>query len=280
MVILYNNRDGDARIVMGATDFVPVPAVFIGQLAGEALRDWIATNSSARAQLRATSAVYTFTVPDTLLCEHVALRVDSTHSSRGDLRIVLTSPAGTRSVLQRINNDQTRGPADWTYRSTQHFYESSAGAWTVAITDEDLRGSGAVTSISLMITGTEIQDTDRDGLDDRWENTRLGSLAGRPQMDPDRDGYNNAREQIMGTDPLRADQPFQLEISVWNENLARLSWPGSTNLVYDIERGSSAAAPLNLGARVPGRFPVTEWFAPYTNAFSQFFRVKAALPNQ
>src|SRR5439155_22135497 len=28
--IVYNNTNGDARIVMGGTDFVPIPAVFIG----------------------------------------------------------------------------------------------------------------------------------------------------------------------------------------------------------------------------------------------------------
>jgi subtilisin-like proprotein convertase family protein len=34
---------------------------------------------------------------NTLVCEHVGLRVATTHTRRGDLRITLVSPAGTRS---------------------------------------------------------------------------------------------------------------------------------------------------------------------------------------
>src|SRR5439155_4213512 len=94
---------------------------------GEALKALFATNVSALAQIRLNSTSYVFSITNTLLCEHVGVRVLTDHPLRGDLRITLVSPAGTRSVLQRYNTDTSSGPVDWTYYSTHHFYETSAG---------------------------------------------------------------------------------------------------------------------------------------------------------
>src|SRR5439155_927608 len=84
--------------------------------------------------------------------------------------------------------------------------------------------------------------------------------------------YNNSREQIMGTDPLAADAPFQLDLSPWDNKLARLSWPGVTNLSYGVLSGTDAAA-LTLLTNLSGRFPETEWFAPYTTQAPQVLSV-------
>jgi hypothetical protein len=55
-----------------------------------------------------------------------------------------------------------------------------------------------------------------------------------------------------------------------------LSWAGVTNRSYEVLTGTNAAAPMNIVTNVPGRFPDTEWFAPYTNRPNQFFRVREA----
>src|SRR5206468_5771255 len=89
--VIYNDRDGDQLVRMGMTDFVPIPAVFIGQNDGEAARDYLAQNPDARAQIRLEAATYSFEVADTLLCEHVGVTVTSDHPRRGDLRITLLS---------------------------------------------------------------------------------------------------------------------------------------------------------------------------------------------
>jgi subtilisin-like proprotein convertase family protein len=275
--VVYDNINGTERILMD-TDFAPIPGVFISQNDGEALRGYLQTNSAVQAQLRLSPAVYSLSVTDSLVCEHVRLRVQSDHSRRGDLRITLLSPQGTRSVLQQVNTDDTPGPTDWTYCSTFHFGESSAGLWTVAIGDEQPLNSGSVQSVQLFIDGVAITDTDADGLDDNWEIARFGNLNQGPRDDPDGDGYNNAREQLMGTDPTVADVPFKLDLSPWNARLVRLSWPSVTNTNYEVLTGTNIAAPLTLTTNVAGRFPETEWFTAYTNLANQFFRVRTATP--
>ena len=266
---------GDQLIPMGGTDFTPIPAVFIGNSDGEALKNLFATNSDALAQIHLETTNYLFTVTNTLVCEHVAVRVQTDHALRGDLRITLVSPQGTRSVLQRYNSDTNAGPADWTYYSTHHFFEGSAGTWTLAFSDEFQDAIGSVQLASLIIEGVAITDSDHDGLDDGWEKARLGNkLDYGPQDDPDGDGYSNAREQVMGTDPLAADVVFQLDLSPWDKKLARLSWTGVTNRNYEVLAGTNVAT-LTLQTNLPGRFPETEWFTPYTNAAQQFFRARS-----
>src|SRR5690606_6350753 len=128
---------------------------------------------------------------------HVRLRLRTDHPLRGDLRIELVSPSGTRSVMQRFGSDFSEGPVDWTYTSTHHFYESSAGTWQVEIADQAPGSSGNVLYAGLEILGVPITDTDRDGLDDGWEEEQFGGLAQGPAEDADGDGWSNAEEQIL-----------------------------------------------------------------------------------
>jgi subtilisin family serine protease/subtilisin-like proprotein convertase family protein len=266
---------GDQLTPLAATDYTPIPAVFISHTNGVALKSLFQTNNSARAQIHLESTNYIFTVTNTLLCEHVGVRVRTDHSLRGDLRITLVSPSGKRSVLQRYNADENPGPADWTYYSTHHFYESSLGTWTVYFSDEYLNNTGTVQQVSLTIHGTQIEDTDGDGLHDPWENTYFGGLTAGPRDDPDRDGYSNMREQIMATDPRTIDVPFKLDLSRWTTNtLARLSWPASTNFTYRVSGGTNLSAPTVI-TNLPGKFPEVEWFTRYNTLPRHFYRVEA-----
>lgn len=274
--VIYNNRDGDELLVMGETEWAPIPAVFIGQNDGQALRAFLDAQPSATAQLRLNSLTHSFWVTNTLALEHVRLRVDADHPVRGDLRITLLSPMGTRSVLQRRNDDSMPGPEGWTYLSTHHFQESSAGLWTAAVTDEYASNSGRVLELQLILQGIAIEDADRDGLDDAWERRYFMSLALGPQDDPDGDTYANAREQVEGTHPFADDRPLRLDLSVWNSGWMRLSWPGRVGTEYQVlGHGRVDSAPLEL-ARLPGAAFDTEWFFPAARAPFEFFRVQAA----
>src|SRR5207249_1532200 len=250
--VIYNNTNGDARFVMAETDFVSIPAVFIGQNQGESLRSYVQTAGTAQAQMQLNQASYSFDLTNTMICEHVGVRVQTDHSRRGDVRITLLSPRGTRSVLQRISFDDTAGPADWTYYSTLHLGESSAGTWTVYFSDEQPMNTGSVQSVALSIDGVPIVDTDRDGLDDGWEMAHFGSLSSGPQDDPDGDGFNNAREQLMGTDPTAAQAPFTLDLSRWDGRFARLCWPAVTDQNYEILAGTDFGGPLMVLTNPPG----------------------------
>ncbi len=268
---------GSQLMPMGGTDFVPIPAVFIAHQDGEALKQLFATNRTALAQIHLTTTHYVLTVTNTLLCEHVGLRVMTDHPLRGDIRITLVSPSGTRSVLQRYNGDETPGPIDWTYYTTHDFFESSAGDWTVYFSDEYAGATGSVHFVSLTIYGVPILDTDRDGLDDNWELAHFGNLRQGPMDDPDHDGYSNAREQLMGTDPTVANNfPFSIDLSRWNNTINRLSWPASPAWDYEIWSGADPAS-LNLTTNLPGRFPELEWFTPRQSS-RQFFQVRAISP--
>ena len=268
---------GDQLCPMGATDFVPIPAVFISHTNGVALRELFATNTEARAQIRLQATNHVFDVTNMLLLEHAGVRVQSDHPLRGDVRITLVSPAGTRSVLQRFNADTNAGPVDWTYWSTHHFYESSVGQWRLEVSDQLQGGVGSVLLASLILRGTTILDSDADGLDDTWEQTHLGSLARGPKDDPEGDGYNNAREQVMGTNPMAANEPFRIDLARWNSQLARLSWPGVASRSYEVWGGEDPAA-LSLITNLHGRFPETEWFASSTNGTARFFQIRTAAP--
>src|SRR5207244_8964762 len=124
--------------------------------------------------------------------------------------ITLLSPQGTRSVLQRVNLDDTAGPTDWTYYSTLQFGEGSAGRWTVCLSDARPLNTGSVQFVALSVDGVAITDMDQDGLGGPWEMARFGSLSYGPKDDPNGDGYSNAQKQIIGTDPIVADAPFAL----------------------------------------------------------------------
>jgi subtilisin-like proprotein convertase family protein len=276
--VVYNNPStNDSLVAMFGTDFVPIPAVFISNADGEALKNLIQTNAAAHVRINLTSATHAFAVTNTLVCEQVGVRVNFDHPLRGDLRLTLLSPQGTRSVLQAYNGDTSTASQDWTYWTTHDFFESSYGNWTVVFSDESEGYTGRVVSAELIIRGVEITDTDHDGLSDSWEMTRLGSLAYGPKDDPDNDGFCNAREQLMGTDPLAVDRSFVLDLSPWTQwgaNLARVSWPGLPNKTYQVWAGTNVAS-LSLITNLPSQFPETVWFTPWNAVPYQFFRVKA-----
>jgi hypothetical protein len=73
---------------------------------------------------------------------------------------------------------------------------------------------------------------------------------------------------------MAVDVAFKLDLSRWNKDLARLSWPGSSNVTYQVWGGTNLSAP-NLITNLPARFPETEWFTPYSTVPHHFLRVRA-----
>ena len=274
--IIYNDA-GNGLVSMQLTNgLLRIPSLFIGQTNGESLVAVAQTNANLRVQLELDTARYPFSVTNELICEHVGVRVQTTHGFRGDLRITLTSPSGTRSILQRFNPFTGSGAlTDWTYYTAHHFFEGTAGTWTVQVSDEETAGTGSVTSVSLIVNGVPILDTDRDGLDDNWEMAKFGTLANGPLDDPDGDGLSNAREQAIGSHPGQMDSPFPftLDASVWSANLLRLSWSGAAGRAYELRTNSNSAGTFSTLTNLTGRFPDSEVFVPYSGG-PQFFRLR------
>jgi len=264
---------GDQLCPMGGTDFTSIPAVFIGNSQGTAIKNHLLQQGDTTARLQSSPATVVFQITEAQQLEHVGVRLRTDHGLRGDLRVSLVSPKGTRSVFQRYNADLAPGPVDWTYFSTHHFHESSVGNWRVEVVDQAQEFTGSVLEASLILRGVPITDSDMDGLDDDWENLHFTTLDPLPGDDVDNDGYSNAREQLMHTDPNVAEIPFQTDVVPWNARLVRLSWPGVAGANYEVRSGQNVT---NLGtvASVAGTFPETVWFTTYTNLQSEFFQVR------
>ena len=275
--VVYNNEDAPARVQMISTDFSPIPGVSISKQDGEALSDYLAVHPEALTRLRLTTTNYTFNVQANILCEQVMLQVNSDHSARGDLRITLTSPRGTRSILQTCGNDKSRGPNSWKYMTVHNFYEDSRGTWTVEVSDLNTSGTGRILSVGLTVYGVPITDQDLDGLDDAWELARFGSLSHGAQEDADGDGFNNMREQIMGTNPTLNETPFLAELGLWDNQVGRLTWPSTEAARYDVLGGANVSSLTRL-TNLAGQFPQTEFIFPVTPESNQFFRLRS-IPN-
>ena len=272
LAIIHNNVDETEIATLGGTGFSNIPAVSISQQDGEALLERFDENSNTTARILLNPAVVEFDISDSLSVEHVGIEINTTHSFRGDLRVTLTSPKGTTSILQTYNLDSSPGPRAWTYWSVKHFYESSVGTWKLAVLDQAADDIGSITSASLIIRGTPILDIDSDGLDDQWERLSLGSLNFGPKADPDSDGMSNAREQVLQSDPKKSNRPLRLEISRWAPTQGRLTWPARDGLRYQLFKRSELTGVTESLASLEGQFPEGETIIPLgSNGSGSFF---------
>ncbi|GAB4384417.1 MAG: hypothetical protein Kow0022_06910 [Phycisphaerales bacterium] len=82
----------------------------------------------------------------------VFLNVDTT--TVGDLRIVLTSPSGTVSTLAVPRFDSTDNLVDYVFTSLGCWGESSAGTWTLRISDERAGESAFWRDVRIVAHGT------------------------------------------------------------------------------------------------------------------------------
>jgi len=88
-----------------------------------------------------------------LSVETVEIVVSVTHPSRGELEIYLTSPAGTKSVLQDSHTDRTANINSWTYSTVRSWGEGARGTWKLTITDKKTSNTGTWNSWELKIYG-------------------------------------------------------------------------------------------------------------------------------
>ncbi|MCX8156016.1 MAG: S8 family serine peptidase [Verrucomicrobiae bacterium] len=271
--VLFYLTNAGTPAALAVSEFCPLPAALLAQTHGAQLRGWLTTNAGATARLRLQAAAVDFTVTNGLVCEWVGLRVKTTHPRRGDLRITLQSPAGTVSELQMRNTDTSAGPSDWTYYTCHHFYEAGRGVWRAQISDEVSGATGVWTYAELVLQGVSITDTNANGLDDAWELAWLQTTQGQPQGDPDGDGYNNAVEQVLGTDPRAPNQPLVLDLSPFNAHYLRLSWPAGGGELFELWTAGTLGGGFSPAAAIPGRFPETEAFVPRTES-SRYFRLR------
>lgn len=88
--------------------------------------------------------------------EHVEVEFTASHLRRGDLELMLTSPAGVTSRLAtpRLADTQANFQA-WRFRSVRHWGENAAGTWTLRVADRRIGTGGTFTSWTLRLFGTD-----------------------------------------------------------------------------------------------------------------------------
>lgn len=89
--------------------------------------------------------------------EYVEVSFTAAHARIGDLEIVLTSPSGTESILAETRTDNTNGYTNFLFSSVRNWGESSAGEWTVSVTDGTAGSQGTLTSFEINFYGSGSQ---------------------------------------------------------------------------------------------------------------------------
>ncbi|HYH19068.1 MAG TPA: S8 family serine peptidase [Azospirillum sp.] len=133
--------------------------------------------SGAIPDQSAAGLTRTFTVTDDIDVEWVEFGVLADHGWWGDLKITLTSPGGTQSVLMdrpgvspdwvpswstRINADGIEGQTtlNYVFTSVAHWGEGSAGTWTVTVQDLGGKGTGTLEDFGLTAYGKAASEDD------------------------------------------------------------------------------------------------------------------------
>jgi subtilisin-like proprotein convertase family protein/subtilisin family serine protease len=108
--------------------------------------------------------------------ERAEVVLNITHPQRGDIQVILTSPNGTRSILQATRSFKTANGdttfdgtlnatgtitpnanyTNWSTTTVQDWGQSSAGTWTVTVADGDFNGQvGTFDSFQLNLYGSQ-----------------------------------------------------------------------------------------------------------------------------
>ena len=81
----------------------------------------------------------------------------SQHTRRGDVKIELVSPSGTKSILlpyRKFDFINEEGYDNWPFMSVHHWGENPLGQWTLRVFFKSSSGNAAVSGIKLKLYGT------------------------------------------------------------------------------------------------------------------------------
>jgi subtilisin family serine protease len=267
---------GHAVLIANGTTFAPIPAVYASQTEGETLARLIAGRTNVTARISANVAAVSFTVANVMACEHVGVRLRTTHPSRGDLRISLVSPKGTRTVLQSLNNDFSPGPVDWTYWSTQFLMEPTKGVWRLEVADLREADSGSIIGAELLIDGVNIIDEDSDGLDDNWERRWFSGLDRGPRDDVDGDGLDLVREQHLDLSPVDGAPLFPAQVAIVDNAAVRATFPTALGKQHILEYWNTLGGAPTIYTNGPGRAGWSEIMLPLEARDQRWFGIRPA----
>lgn len=102
-----------------------------------------------------TGVTSDITISDQLVVEFVDVYFSaSDHTYWGDLEVVLTSPAGIKSILaQKHTAGRSYRYDNWRFGSSRHMGESSQGQWTLTVRDLWAQDTGTFKEWTLVVHG-------------------------------------------------------------------------------------------------------------------------------
>jgi subtilisin-like proprotein convertase family protein len=112
--------------------------------------------NQAIPNLNATGISNSVNVADAIKLESDEIVFNATHTARGQLQIILTSPSGTQSVLATKRTDTGDNFANWVFDTKRCWDEDARGTWTIRVTDDAGTDVGTFNSYKLNFYGTPI----------------------------------------------------------------------------------------------------------------------------
>jgi hypothetical protein len=91
--------------------------------------------------------------------------------------------------------------------------------------------------------------------------------------DPDEDGSQNAREQLLGTHPLESDFHLEVALDYLDEEHLRLSWPSRPGKQYEVRTVATSTATLQPLTVITSHSTNSEWILKVDAFKEQFFQV-------
>ncbi len=122
------------------------------------VQEWTSGNVSVNQSIpdnSNTGITKTVTVDTDFKVEHVELVMDVDHNTLGDLRIAVTSPAGTISVVAKTGGSTQNNLNNYLFTSIRHWDEDSRGDWVVNISDRDSGTTGTFNLFQLKLYGND-----------------------------------------------------------------------------------------------------------------------------
>lgn len=256
-------------------------------------KDW--TNLTNRKQQDFNSPSINLAIPDDnqngvthsfevtgeeLRVEHVILTIDINHSYRGDLKIILTSPDGTQSILATTSDSSEKGYDKYPLLSVRHWGESSIGTWTLQVIDNFASDTGTLRSANLTLHGTQSRGY-RSWVEENFTQaeSRNNAISGE-LADPDLDGRDNLLEYAFAGDPKKPEATLPGEpriIKSDGQSKVRFTQDlAKSDIRYSLTRSSNLAGNwLNSPTRTAftnETFETRELILDPTQ--KQFFRIK------
>jgi len=95
-------------------------------------------------------------IDSSMSIEFIEITFSADHPYHGDLRVELTSPSGTTSLLAERHSCYSPCSSDyngWVFGSARHLGENSTGTWTLRVSDEAFLDTGTFDSWGLKFYG-------------------------------------------------------------------------------------------------------------------------------